>query len=35
MTIYTPLTIAAVKINFDEGFDKDAGLADPKVATAG
>ena len=34
MPIYTPLTIAAVKINFDEQFDME-GASDPKVLTAG
>jgi hypothetical protein len=35
MHIYTPLTIAAVKINFDEGFEKDSGMANPLAVTAG
>lgn len=34
MPIYTPLTVAAVKINFDEQFDVE-GAADPKVLIAG
>lgn len=35
LNVYTPLTIEAVKINFDEKFDIDSGLTDPLVATGG
>jgi hypothetical protein len=35
VAVYTPLTIAAVKIGFDEGFDKESGTLDPKAVTAG
>ena len=35
LNVYTPLTIEAVKINFDEKFDIDSGLTDPLAVTGG